>query len=632
MVIFSGVLRNKISFLLASLCILCSCQMASLAVDGHSINDIDLTKSPNNVEAGDTINRLSVKFRLESNTGIQVERIRVSLDDKLLSSANNPDEFTLVNDPDDSKFADINFVKENVETVSGAENRIKIEYLLTSTSDIVLAKRSKSLNLKGSADDDENNNNNNNGNETQEKTVIIKVSVEDTSEDKGVVSLTPKTFDITIDSNPEFFQGDKADSFDPINSFILRTLIIESRDLKGNKTKIKDDLEITLKEETAPSPDSIDLDRTIYSFTLNDSTKAQTIIVRLINIENFFESLNVTLPENSVIKGKFNVEVKPIEFKLSNFELNNADNILFLPRTNGKVGKKNPLVMSTDEEFTLTADFSPTETLSTEISSLVFVEEVEVSDAKNKFVPPQIKFGPKAKDKLNFNVVSDATNYGIEDLGNNVFKLSLPHRFEIGTQNRNILLRKNALITEPNSLKGFEMPVGILTKTESGLDVLLSGKFGGQAAFKILDEPRFLKNANANLAKVIEKEGSSDLVLKIFHSNTVPGAIDLVELEIRLLANNQVIDGPVSFTNLSPIKKKHFKKFKGSVISELGAEFAGNLSEADTVDIRLKRNQAYLESLGLDEDPVGTADIDETATSAEGNEDLGRQIFIPIRK
>lgn len=474
--------------------------------------------------------------------------------------------------------------------------------------------------------------------------VNIKEKISDekiSAEDEGEVSLEPKVFQITVHHLSELANGDTQSANFPFDSEILPNLVLSKFDNGGNLQWVFNGLDmfengskIWINKVVTPSsfdskypgflktvyetsgPNGGTLFKTIGEFQarIDFSKRIEELELAGGNIHNkpkpFYKDVYRLLPQL--------VEIDSIDL--------DTDTLVLIPDY-----EEFQLV---SDPFTIFAGFDYANGLSADFES-ISLHEVVVRKENGKRSKEKFSFGLKldASDKKQaFVELGVDVNYrAIVSHQGSGYSLEIPAWESFLDLKKDVLLRKHEATTvfgqvfsadqgdtlQAEYPKTLSVPLSILTKSNDGVDVLLTGKHDFENfSVRFLDDPKFVALKNKDLSSSIKFkiEGQGDkkrLIMNAKMSNIVGSKFDPLELVLYPYdeLGNLLGNGSYSFTkdtlghNISPIKSRSWKlPGKGRSVARASINLARNASEnfldilddIDHVDVQLKRDWDYL--------------------------------------
>lgn len=623
-------LKRYLSIFLALTLFLINFNSKVEAAAEHSIKKLTFATKPKKVKATLPFD-ISVSFTLNTETGIQTNRLRASINGNNVGS---PSDFEIeVISPTKAK---VTFTRE-AQTISdvSATNKFKVSYFLTSDSNSKLLATSTTsfLSLAAPAVSNPNPDPTTPDPTTPDPTTpdpidvvvdtrrfIVQLSVEEINEEVVVeepvieepseeepaapeedtattaviaetefVSLEPKQFRLTIDHDKEFIPGEQLDFFDTSSSVLLNALKITRINREGIEEDASTEFIFDLENSSQTSPDDNSLFRTKFlsqELVLKEIQKLRFKI----NLKKFLNNVNVSILDNFVFKDKDSISIDAVELTVTNSSLESGD-LLYEPLGDTNLKKLNLLTAPLNLGGSFVAAAAP----SNDFQVINFFRELDTKTDK-----ANLKFGQGSKAKLLTSGVGSSLQIA-PGAGTN-FSFTLPVQFRLD-QSRSAILKKRGILDL--GAKTVNLPFEIITKDVNDLDVKLTGKVSSSRNVTVLDDPKFTtKNQKA-------KRLADALKLQFLYSNIVAADTDPLDLEIVLLDSsgtaingNSFIVPAISKIKSRTLKSKkkvsHKKLFKLKANdSTLGAGFNALLGQASSVLLRLRRTDTYLASFGL---------------------------------
>ena len=583
--------------------------------DAYFIRSVELTPSGFTNFSQDF--NLDIKFRLRSVSGFAKTRLDIKVGDLTYTASGAGDErFSIEVSTDDPSLADVSVNLTDVKVASSDKATGEINYYLTDSRTQKLVTKSFTFKLteKNDSDDDDNPDPEEDFNtKLFDAKQLIVIKVEDASTlSKNTVSLSAKKFTLNVYHDTNLIPGVEKDLFDPKKTPIIKALkVFQIKD--GIRTEITDEFTFTPTADTGSSPSS---NKKLSVFETNERIiKDSQVLQFRIDMSNFLNSLgsSVVIDPNAVKNDKWEIKINGIPVSVTDLSTDTS-RVIFLPKPSADPSK---FIVQAKDEINITGKIPANLNATGELESINFTKEgFSYQTLKKSSLFP---FTAKTEKE---DVLINATDLAFSvDLSLNKERDALISRREI---------------YQRNVARTLEIPFSIIKKDADALDLDISGILKKTVNLVIVDSPRFVQTRSAKAKfrnRVKANEVIKTLNISFLYSNTHPRSVDPLILEIRFLnAAGLEIDPSKVFklANISRITDKntasagtvpHSMRFNRLLRTStldasaipLGEEFFNLADEADSVQLRLKRSEAYLNSLGIIFDDEVNASLADTS-------------------
>ncbi len=529
---------------------------------------------------------------LRSDSGFQKERLRVFLDDSLISS---PEDFIIQTLAKDNRVR-FTFAKSNLSYKDKAANLIKIKFLDTELAANVLAEREIPVFFKprdtfetspafaGFFD--------------TQKIVALKVelydddasqltSIEAAEIHSGLnkflkVSSDKKKFLLTFEHDPQYIQGESESTFSEKNSVLLNNLKIFSTDANGKRTNVTSKFSFKLKANSTHK--FADFSTLITQFTTVGLAypDIQTLEF-IVDVEDYLKKINVFFPQDAQTRSEKIIKISAIQIPLSTINID-KNTIVFYEDTTA-----NQFSVISDP-INLSSSYNTALNLTT-VSAFVFntkaLENHPLADL------PNLRLSINSSQKTSLDLVYELDNIVVNDSD-----IQIPVRLKLNKAKGFFV--KNRDLMNFGELKTLDLPFALVVKNSVGVDNDLRGRFNQALILKFIDSPRFIDKASA-IVKLYKNPLNPSLTLKFDYNNSADSSSDPLDLVINLLdaTSNKIASARIE--NFSTLTKKASGVFQKTLTNaELGEAFFVNASAATKVQLELHRDQDYLNRLALD--------------------------------
>lgn len=556
----------------------------------HKFLKLDVLPSSKTLGEGDNFN-LILEGVLRSDSGFQKERLRVFLDDTLISS---PEDF-MIEETEDNRVR-FTFVKSDLIYSTKAANLIKVKFLDTELAGNILADREipvffkprdtfdtspafagffdtqKIVSLKVEPYNDVNS-----------QLAAVEVAEINTELNKFFkVSLDKKKFLLTFEHDPRYIQGESENTFSEKNSVLLNNLKIFSTDANGKRTNVTSKFSFKLKANSTHK--FADFSTLITQFTTVGLAypDIQTLEF-VVDVEGYLKKINVFFPKDAQIRSEKVVKIGAVQTPLNTVNIN-KNNIVFYEDTTA-----NQFSMISDPVI-LSSSYAAALNLIT-VSAFAFntktLENHPLADLAN------LKLSINPAQKTSLDLI-----YELDGIVVNASEVQIPLRLKLNKTKSFFV--KNRDLMNFAEIKLLDLPFALIVKNAVGVDNDLRGRFNQALIFKFIDSPRFVDKSSAT-AKLSKNPLNPALTLKFDYNNSADSSTDGLDLVINLLDASSNKISTAKFENFSTLTKKANGFFQRTLTNvELGEAFFSNASAATKVQLELHRDQDYLNRLALD--------------------------------
>jgi|688.fasta_scaffold00848_21 hypothetical protein len=568
---------------------------------------------------------LTLTFKLRSVTGFARSRLDVKIGDQAFTdtpSSGIHEDFDIQISEADSNLADVTIKLKDIQIASNALAKGTVNYYLTQARTNALV--SQDFTFKLSSTDSNSGGSANDGKTPEEvairkfniklanekQLVVIKVEDASTVANKQV-SITPKTFLISIYHDSDLIPGVEKDLFDPTKAPLVKALKVFR--LKDSvRTEITDELSFTPIVDTAASTAS-GKNLTILKtneLTIKDIQQLQFKI----DMTNFLNanSFSAVIPEKAIKDDRWDLDIGGIPVEATDIQ-SSISSLIFLPVLGSDPSRLNLIAK----------DIIPlTVRLSTDLNLINNIRKIDFTQAGFRYKTL------KAKGIFPFDAKPSANQASLNS-GNLNFTVNMTLDSE-----RNALISQRE-IYQKSVAKTLELPFNVIIKDSNGLDVDINGTLKKTVSLSILDSPRFIKIKEAKAKfrnQVKNNEIFQSLKLSFRYSNTLPRSVDPLVLEMRFLDNSgaelsagkvfrvadisRILDKKVSSDTIvsdnTLFRRLLIAKTIGEDGEPLGDEFLSLADDAAKIQIKLKRSQTYLDNLGVIFDDEVNASLADT--------------------
>lgn len=626
------------------------------SVDGDRIDISNLSTIPEILFASHNIDKLDLAFQVQSITPLNIPNdlsIFINLNDKLieLNSEEHKLTYTVTNQPlidtSESPYRySLQVTAENLPPFKNKDNNSIEIWAKDPTIDFVIARGSQKLNVKAAP-----------SHYVKIESIVEDdngLNEEDFEKEKNTVSNKPKNFLMTvyhIDDNgltpKEKCSSYKTDgkscaSFDKNGSVILSNLSINKLDL-FDKSRIveRNELNFTLTENSTLMEEGTYAGfwKTIYKSigpdnggTIYRDSGDLQFSIDMISYFSQKASEGYDLNDKDPKRFKYNLDytIDPVKVTLEDLTID-SDELFFEPDIESAIltgnDKKRNLVFNTDEQL-LNAKYNYEEELTDKVLKTEFENKIPKPNNPNKFKieKPGIRIGNKKRGFVKLDLALPELTKISFTKDDNSESISIPLNIALKNQ-PDILLQKDELTTI-DATKNLVLPISIILKSDSNLDIALSGTLkSSTTVIKFMDFPYFDNQIGADpndlnnpsiKVKIERNKDTKELILeKSILVNFVGQKFDPLEMEVQLyndfhsaIGNPFIINGStLNRAYLSPIRSKknsaegggiHIRKILEANLTkhrtgENGAEEVKLLlDDAEYVSFKLRRSYSYL--------------------------------------
>ena len=529
---------------------------------------------------------------LRSDSGFQKERLRVFLDDSLISS---PEDFMIQTLAKDNRIR-FTFAKSDLSYKAKAANLIKMKFLDTELAGNVLAEREIPVFFKprdtfetspafaGFFD--------------TQKIVALKVEIYDDAASQLTsiesseiysklnkalkVSSDKKKFLLTFEHDPQYIQGESESTFSEKNSVLLNNLKIFSTDANGKRTNVTSKFSFKLKANSTNK--FADFSTLVTQFTTVGLAypDIQTLEF-VVDVEDYLKKINVFFPQDAQIRSEKIIKIGATQTLLNTVNINKNTIVFYEDTTANQFSViSDPINLSSSYDAALNL---------TTVSAFVFntkeIENHPLADLAN------LKLSINPTQKTSLSLV-----YELENIVVNASEIQIPVKLKLNKTKGFFV--KNRNLMNFGETKILDLPFALIVKNSAGVDNDLRGRFNQALIFKFIDSPHFIDKASATV-KLNKNPLNPSLALKFNYNNSADSSTDPLDLVINLLDASSNKVATAKFENFSTLTKKASGVFQKTLSNaELGEAFFTNASAATKVQLELHRDQDYLNRLALD--------------------------------
>jgi hypothetical protein len=529
---------------------------------------------------------------LRSDSGFQKERLRVFLDDSLISS---PEDFIIQTLAKDNRVR-FTFAKSNLSYKDKAANLIKIKFVDTELAGNVLADREipvffkprdtfetspafggffdtqKIVSLKVEIYDDA----------VSQLTSIESSEISSKLNKSLKVSSDKKKFLLTFEHDPQYIQGESESTFSEKNSVLLNNLKIFSTDANGKRTNVTSKFSFKLKANSTHK--FADFSTLITQFTTVGLAypDIQTLEF-IVDVEDYLKKINVFFPQDAQTRSEKNIKISAIQIPLSTINIDKNTIVFYEDTTSNQFSViSDPVNLSSSYDNALNL---------TTVSAFAFntkaLEKHPLADLLN------LRLSINSSQKTSLDLV-----YELDNIVVNASEIQIPVKLKLNKA-KGFFVKNRDLMNFGES-KLLDLPFALIVKNSVGVDNDLRGRFNQALIFKFIDSPRFIDKSSATV-KLSKNPLNPSLTLKFDYNNSADSSVDGLDLVINLLdaTSNKIASARIE--NFSTLTKKANGIFQRTLTNaELGTAFFTNASAATKVQLELHRDQDYLNRLALD--------------------------------
>lgn len=530
---------------------------------------------------------------LRSDSGFQKERLRVFLDDTLISST---EDFMIQTLAKDNRIR-FTFAKSDLSYKAKAANLIKVKFLDTELAGNVLAEREIPVFFKP-RDTFETSPAFGGFFDTQ-KIVALKVEIYDDAASQLTaiesseiysklnkslkVSSDKKKFLLTFEHDPQYIQGESESTFSEKNSVLLNNLKIFSTDANGKRTNVTSKFSFKLKANSTNK--FADFSTLVTQFTTVGLAypDIQTLEF-VVDVEDYLKKINVFFPQDAQTRSEKIIKIGAAQTLLNTVNIN-KNTIVFYEDTTA-----NQFSVISDP-INLSSSYDAAALNLTTVSAFVFntkeIENHPLADLAN------LKLSINPTQKTSLSLV-----YELENIVVNASEIQIPLKLKLNKTKGFFV--KNRNLMNFGETKILDLPFALIVKNSAGVDNDLRGRFNQALIFKFIDSPHFIDKASATV-KLNKNPLNPSLALKFNYNNSADSSTDPLDLVINLLDASSNKVATAKFENFSTLTKKASGVFQKTLSNaELGEAFFTNASAATKVQLELHRDQDYLNRLALD--------------------------------
>ncbi|NQY80619.1 MAG: hypothetical protein HRT47_09925 [Candidatus Caenarcaniphilales bacterium] len=547
----------------------------------HKCVKLGVLTSPAPIKIGSEFD-LKLQAVVKSETGVETDRLKVYLADRLISEANDF-QVEAVNNPEKPNLYRVSFDKNSVMVNNEDELKIRLN-LLESDSRSVLTSRAKKIRIgekkKFVALDDFS---------FAPKLVKLRARVIDAKSEKEIkasVGQAPIKFKVTIEHDPDYVGAETLKSFSARDSVLLNNLRVYKYAVDGSKLDVTNEFKFKLFKDS--SNKFAEFDTLLSHFVSQSMTIKDFEVYKFaIDLRPYFDEVIKQYPRNARLKANSVISFKAMKAEIANLNLNAKEIIFTLDSSEEKA-------RYISDEVVLNADYDKDKYKVKEIRSF----KTNLNDYKNFALKPlkSSLLGLSSGKAVKFSVLQDSSEIKLDD-----GKLSIPLFMKL-KQKRNFFI-KNKELYNNTLVKKLNLDFALVFKAENGLDYLIRSDIEKNVSLKFIDSPKFRKADKAS-ADLVATEGSNPyLDLKFKYSNTVDKTTDPMNLHLILADSNSVAipDAICSYENFSQLTSNS----KGSFSEKVGsakcpAAFVSGLKQASKIKLVLERDSEYIKALKLD--------------------------------
>jgi hypothetical protein len=557
----------------------------------HKFLKLDVLPSNKTPKADDKFDVI-LEGVLRSDSGFQKERLRVFLDDSLISS---PEDFMIETLAKDNRVR-FTFAKSALSYKDKAANLIKIKFLDTELAGNVLADREIPVFFKprdtfetspafGGFFDTQN-------------IVALKVELSDDANSQVAaiesseiysklnkplkVSSDKKKFLLTFEHDPQYIQGESESTFSEKNSVLLNNLKIFSTDANGKRTNVTSKFSFKLKANSTHK--FADFSTLVTQFTTVGLAYPDIQALEfVVDVEDYLKKINVFFPQDAQTRSERVIKIGATKTLLDTVNINKSTIVFYEDTTANQFSViSDPINLSSSYDAALNL---------TTVSAFAFntknIENHPLGDLAN------LKLSINPTQKTSLDLI-----YELENIVVNASEIQIPIKLKLNKTKGFFV--KNRDLMSFGETKILDLPFALIVKNSAGVDNDLRGNFNQALIFKFIDSPHFIDKSAATV-KLNKNPLNPALTLKFNYNNSADGSTDPLDLVINLLDANSNKVATAKFENFSTLTKKASGVFQKTLsTAELGETFFNNASTATKVQLELHRDQDYLNRLALD--------------------------------
>ena len=484
----------------------------------HRLVKLGLLTNPAPIKIGSDFN-LKLQAVLKSESGVETDRLKIYLDERLISE---PADFHIeaVNNPKKPNLFRVSFEKGSVTVNNEDELKLRLD-LLEKNSRSVLTSKTKKIRIgekkKFLALDDFS---------FAPKLVKLRARVIDSKSKKEIkanVSSDPIKFKISIEHDPDYIPAHSLSDFSAENSALLNHLRVFKYQVDGSKLDVTNEFNFDLVKDSSNKFAEFD---TLLSHFVSQSMTVKDFEVYkfVIDLRPYFDEIIKEYPRNARLKANSIVSFKAMKAEVTNLNLD-VDEIVFTLDADEEKARY------LSDEINLVANYDKGKYKVKELRSF----KTNLNDYKNFALKPleNSLLGLSSGKTVKFSVLQDRSEISLED---GEMKIPLFIRLK---QKRNFFI-KNKELYNNTLVKKLNLDFAIVFKAKDQLDYLIRSDLEKNVSLKFIDSPKFRKVEKSSATLVKAQGAKSFIDLKFKYSNTVDKETDAMNLHLSLLDSQSV--------------------------------------------------------------------------------------------
>ncbi len=443
----------------------------SKAINGHEFDDITFSLIPSTPVVGESA-KLTINFDLKSSTGIDVNRIKIFINNSLLKYKASD----FIVDKEDPKNASISFTLPAVIFTS-TKNTITLKYLLTRSLDsIEQADFTFTVNATSSSSGGSDSGGNSGGGSgggsgttngdtgTPVITVprLFTIDVEEVSDDLGVVSSSPKQFRLTVEHNGDVLDFVDEDNYDgTVNPVIKNLKVTSKKTFASNKETllVNEDIFFDLEKSSEVVEEDQGFYRTVYISDALELKQGQVLNFSL-DLGKFLERSGIEFSSDIITKDSSKITIDPLKASFSSIALSD-DSLDFS-------------ILSIDRKITMgSTGFNVLAT--TTGSGSLLPATVNAIEFSKKQAPKTaaLRLDKGSRDRLKLSVEQNG-DVIVSKSGSSTL-ITIPAQAFIETVKSK--LNPKQKFTDSTKSKSLILPLSISASTSNGLEMIIRGAY-----------------------------------------------------------------------------------------------------------------------------------------------------------
>jgi hypothetical protein len=438
------------------------------ANNDHRITQLKIETDPTKPVKNRPVNKLSVKFKLQSSTGIDRSRVLLLLNNSTVDLNEGLEIERLDNEfnPDKGlEFANITIDKPEI-VFNKDSNKLELLYLISAINkESPLVKRSFIVESRAGSEsnnnNDDDNENDSGSNEAALTPRLIRILVSQINGD-SMVSEAARRFRLTVFHDESVLAKVNKDNFNAITNPILNNLKIISRNPSNPKerTEITNKFSFSLDGNGSVSSSQYasikNQQRTVFISNEQIIKEKQDLVFR-INLQKFINRLGVNVDDSVIKNDRTIIKISELKSNFKTIKINTPDEIQFT--SNAK--QKNKFIFNSETIF-INGVLEGGPKIST-VNNVSF-QRIRPNGTKRN---PLIKIAKKRHGmKINLAGSTSFSSSGDEQ------NIIIPSSFRVVAGQK--VLRSKRL-DNSELLKKLDIPITVLAKTKNGLEMSISG-------------------------------------------------------------------------------------------------------------------------------------------------------------